>query len=552
MTFLRSFLAVCRQLVLWAILSATALFAAESDEKYPLDAQLRVLAKDIQSERYRALVTQKMLATDLHAEWQRVATSDNADKFLESHGGEQKVMADPELTQAYERRVKIRDDFLNLMREGYKRYNIVPPFDKGEKAELAGTQTTTNAAGLLTLATVLPAPGSEQNWPRFRGPSGQGETRARNLPIKWDKSGENIVWRARIPGHGNSSPIVWDQTVFITSANEGGFERQVHALNRKTGKIIWSETVPAKSPEKGVRDKNGFASSTPATDGERVVAFLGSCGLVCYDFSGQLLWTYDKFKVETGHGAGSSPLIYKDLVILAQDQNKADSIFIAVDKRTGELRWQQTRPKAMTWSSPIVVHSGDRDELIVAGGKTVVGYNPLDGESYWTLTGTTVEVVPTVVVGPHLIISASGRNGPTIGFRPGGAGDVSATHLAWRTVRGGPHVPSPVLVGNRLFVVNDTGIATCLNSETGELIWQNRIEDSFSASPIVSNGLIYFPSETGVTYVLRAADEFEIVSQNDLGDPILASPAVVGDQMLIRTKEDLFFIGDLTNVAGGN
>jgi outer membrane protein assembly factor BamB len=273
---------------------------------------------------------------------------------------------------------------------------------------------------------------------------------------------------------------------------------------------------------------------------------------VCYDFSGQLLWVYDKFKVETGHGAGSSPLIYKDLVILAQDQNKADSIFIAVDKRTGELRWQQTRPKAMTWSSPTVIRSGDRDELIVAGGKTVVGYNPLDGESYWTLTGTTVEVVPTVVVGPHLIISASGRNGPTIGFRPGGTGDVSATHLAWRTVRGGPHVPSPVLVGNRLFVVNDTGIATCLNSETGELVWQNRIEDSFSASPIVWNGLIYFPSETGVTYVLRAADEFEIVSQNDLGDPILASPAVVGDQMLIRTKEDLFCIGDLTNVASGN
>lgn len=516
----------------------------EPNEKYPLDQQMKVLVKDIASENYRKLVTEKMLQTDLAAEWQRVATPDNADVFLEKHGGETKVMADPELKAAYERRVKIRDDFLNLMRDGYKRYNIVPPFDKGAVAELAGTKTIATAAVSQTIETVLPAPGADRYWPRFRGPSGQGETSAKKLPITWDKSGDHIVWHLPIPGFGNSSPIIWGNHLFLTSSTEDGQERFVHAIDRSTGKFLWSRTIPPKPPEPAVRNKNGYATSTPVTDGERVVAFFGSCGLVCYDFEGNLQWNYDNVKIESMHGTGSSPLIYQDLVILAQDQNRADSIFLALDKRTGQVRWQANRPKAMTWSSPVIVHSGDRDELIMAGGKNVVGYNPLDGEVLWTLTGTTVEVVPTVVVAPHLIISASGRNGPTIGLRPGGSGDVSNTHLAWRTVRGGPHVPSPILVGGRLYVINDTGIATCLNAETGELVYQSRIEDTFSASPVSAGDLMYFASETGITYVVRASDKLDIVAKNDLGAPILASPAVVDERLYIRTKEELFCIGE--------
>jgi outer membrane protein assembly factor BamB len=523
--------------------SPTAKTTRSNDENYPLDDALRILAEDIESDNYRKLVTEKMLATDLAAEWKRVATADNAESFAEKHGGKEKVLADPELRRAFERRVQIRDKFLELMRAGYRRYKLEAPFDKGEQAELAGTRTTAIAGPALTLALVQPAPGAEQNWPRFRGPSGQGLTTASALPTEWDADGTNVVWKTPIPGEGNSSPIIWDDKIFLTSATDDGSERFLHCLNRATGRLVWSQKAPPNAPETGVRDKNGFASATPVTDGERVVAFLGSCGLVCYNFAGEIQWSYDKFKIATGHGPGSSPIIYKDLVILAQDQNQADSIFLAVDKRSGELRWQVQRPRAMTWCTPIVVRVGDHDELIFAGGKTVKGYDPNTGNELWSLSGPTEEVIPTVVVGRDTLFSASGRNGPTISVRPGGSGDVTESHMVWRTVRAGPHVPSPILVGDRLYLVNDTGIALALDAKTGRSIWQTRIRDTFSASPIECGGLLYFPSESGVTYIVRAADKFELVASNQLGSPILASPAVHGNELFIRTKTDLLCLG---------
>jgi len=305
--------------------------------------------------------------------------------------------------------------------------------------------------------------------------------------------------------------------------------------------------VPSKPPEPGVRDKNGYASATPVTDGERVIAFLGSCGLVCYDFEGSLQWHYDALHFNTSHGTGSSPLLYKDLVVFIHDQNQAESVFVALDKRTGKFQWKQSRPRAMTWSTPAVVRVGDHDELIFAGGETVKGYDPATGKELWSLSGPTPEVIPTMVVGKDLLYSASGRNGPTLGLRPGGRGDVTKTHLAWRTVRGGPHVPSPIYVDGRLYTINDTGIVTCLNAETGKLVWQERIHDRFSASPVEAGRLLYFPSESGITYVFRAGDKFELVAKNDLGAPILASPAVVDNQLFVRSLEGLFCIGAAAN-----
>src|SRR5262245_24811704 len=183
--------------------------ADDIDKKYPLDAQLKVLAEDIKSPKYRELVLQKMLITDLAAEWQRVATADNADSFLEKHGGKENVLADPELKKAFERRVQIRDDFLALMRDGYKRYKAVAPFDKGEKAEPAGTQIRKAEGPAVAVTPELPAPGAEKHWPRFRGPTGQGDTNTTALPSVWDNNGANIRWRVKVPGKGNSSPITW-------------------------------------------------------------------------------------------------------------------------------------------------------------------------------------------------------------------------------------------------------------------------------------------------------------------------------------------------------
>jgi outer membrane protein assembly factor BamB len=533
----------------WCLLLLTvpALWADEVDDRYPFDPQLKVLARDIQSPRYRQLVLEKMLSTDLAAEWQRVATADNADSFLARHGGKEKVLADPLLKAAYERRVQVRTAFLDLMRQGYRRYKQIPPFDKGATAETAGSEVRTTASAATELAVVLPCPGAERHWPRFRGPSGQGETHAMTLPTIWDKGGRNVLWRVKVPGAGNSSPVIWGDHLFLTGSDVKGTERFVHCFSTTDGSLRWTRQVPARPPEKGSRDKNGYASATPVTDGERVICFLGSCGLVAYDFAGNLQWQYDAITVKTTHGTGSSPILYKDLVILAQDQNQADSIFLALDKRTGKKVWQSTRARAMSWTTPVIVRVGDHDELVVAGAETVRGYDPASGNERWSLRGPTQEVIPAIVIGKNLLYSASGRNGPTLGLRPGGKGDVTATHLVWRAVRGGPHVPSPALVQGRLYTANDTGIVTCLDAASGKLVYQERLEDQFSASPIVAGDLLYFPAESGITYVVRAADTLEVVARNDLGAPILASPAVAAGRLYLRTAEELVCIATTPN-----
>jgi outer membrane protein assembly factor BamB len=528
-------------LVLFGVCSATA--DDDIDRKFPLDPQLAVLARDVTNDTYRKLVLEKMLITDIAAEWQRVATADNADSFLEKHGGKDKVLADADLKRAYERRVQIRTDFLELMRQGYKRYKKTPPFDQGAKAEMAGTRTKSIAVPAMTITPVMPSPGAERNWPRFRGPSGQGIAVGAAPPVEWNAAGKNILWRTKVPGHGNSSPIVWGDRVFLTSANDKGGDRSVHCFDRADGRLLWTSAAPAKPPEPFMREKNGFASSTLVTDGERVIGFFGSCGLVCFDFAGNLQWNYADFKVRTTHGTASSPLLYQDLVILIQDQNQAESVFVALDKRTGKVIWQAERGRAMTWSSPVIIRVSGRDELVMAGNKTVKGYDPLTGRELWSLDGPTEEVIPNIVVGPTLLYSASGRNGPTIAFRPGGNGDVTETHLAWRAVRNGPHVPSPALVNGRLYTANDTGVFTCLDAASGRLIYTERVNDHFSASPVTSGDLMWFAAESGMTYVVRAADHFEPVAKNNLGSPILASPAAIDGTLILRTQEELLCVG---------
>ncbi len=521
----------------------TAEMYAGSTEKYPIDAQLKVLEADVKNPVYRKLVLEKMLITDIAAEWQRVATTDNADSFLEKHGGKEKVLGDAELKKAYERRVKIRADYLELMREGYRKYKQIPPFDKGAKAEPAGTSIRKTDAPAIELSIIMPSPGADKHWPRFRGPNGQGDAGELSLPTTWDKDGRNIVWRTKLTGMGNSSPIIWGDHIFLTSSASKGAERFIHAYHRVTGKLLWTRQAPVRDPEPGVRDKNGYASATPVTDGERVIAFLGSCGIVCYDFDGKLLWHHDTLKIKTTHGTGSSPVLYKNLVILAQDQNQSESIFLALDKSTGKPVWTAKRGKAMTWTTPTIARIGQRDEMLIAGAETVRSYDPNTGMELWSLRGPTVEVVPMVVVGKEMLYSSSGRNGPTLGFRPGEKGDVTQTHLVWRAVRGGPHVPTPALHKGRLYTGNDTGIISSLDAQTGKLIYLDRVDDRFSASPIVAGGMLYFAGETGITYVVRAGDTLDIVARNDLGSPILASPAAVLGQLFIRTETELVCIG---------
>lgn len=511
------------------------------DKKYPLGEQLRVLAADVDNPAWRKLVDQ-MLVTDLNAEWQRVESGDTAASFLEKHGGKEKVMADAELRAAYERRVAIRDKFLDIMRAGYAQYKKPAPFDTGVEAEKAGNKLTSQGPKAIDLTVVLPSPGAERQWPCFRGPEGQGITHTTGLPLTWSTT-ENVVWHTTLEGSGNSSPIIWNDRIFLTSAGEEGKNRSVLCVDRTNGSLLWTRTVPEHEVEPNVREKNGFASATPVTDGERVIAFLGAGGIVCYDLDGNQKWHHPLPVFNTTWGTGASPILYKDLVILVHDQNKADSFMLALDKRTGEVRWEHPRDKAMGWSTPLVVRVGDHDEMLYAGGETVRGYDPATGKELWSLKGPTNEVVPTLLNDRHVVYSASGRQGPTLALQPGGTGDVTETHLLWRTPRGGPHVPSPVLYEGRIYTVNDTGIATCLDCSDGNLLWQARVRGKFSASPIESEGRLYCASEEGVTYVLKAGEAFEVLAENDLQSPILASPAALDGRLYLRTAEGLWCIG---------
>jgi outer membrane protein assembly factor BamB len=317
----------------------------------------------------------------------------------------------------------------------------------------------------------------------------------------------------------------------------------VHCFSSKDGAKIWSTPIPESIPETSVLGKNGYASSTPVTDGERVIVFLGSSGLVCLDFAGKIQWQYNNLNIKTTHGTGSSPVIHGDLVLFFHDQNQSDSICIALDKKTGKEIWKQKRDKGMTWCTPVVIKVGDHDEVIFAGSGTVRGYDPATGNELWKLQGPTSEVVPTIVVGTELAYSASGRNGPTIAFRLGEKGDITASSTVWKSVRNGPHVPSPILVKDKLFTFNDMGISTCLDATTGKLLWTERLPDQFTASPIEAGGFIYVSGESGKTYVLKVSDKFELVATNDLGSPILASPAIVDGNLLLRTRDALYCIG---------
>jgi outer membrane protein assembly factor BamB len=229
-------------------------------------------------------------------------------------------------------------------------------------------------------------------------------------------------------------------------------------------------------------------------------------------------------------------------VILVQDQNQNDSIFLAVNRKTGEKVWQSQRPKAMTWSTPVIVHVGDHDELLCAGGEKVRSYDPSTGKELWTFNGPTVEVIPMMVVGKDVVYCASGRNGPTIALRPGGEGDITAKSLLWRTARTGPHVPSPVLVGELLFTFGDSGVVNCMEAATGTLVWQERLPDNFSASPLAAGDRIYIPGESGIVYVLKAGRKLDVLAQNDMGEQTLASIAAIDHQLVLRTQSELVLI----------
>ena len=411
-------------------------------------------------------------------------------------------------------------------------------------ALLAFTAPETPAQG-VGVRMVPPAGDGARYWSRWRGPSGQGVVEGSGYPDTWSDTA-NVHWKVPVPGIGHSSPIVWGDRIFLTTSRNRGQQVSILCFRRSDGALLWETDAPEGRAERH-HGKNTPASATPTTDGERVYASFGSRGMMAVDFEGNLVWHRDLGRIDNYHGPAGSPLLYRDTVIIYQDQD-GGAFVIALDARTGETRWRTARSARVGWGTPVAISVGDHDELIVSSQQLVQSYDPATGDELWRCTGMLREVIPTPVVGLGLVFCTSGRAGPTLAIRPGGRGDVTDTHVEWRTSRGSPFVPSPILYGDYLYTLNDmSSIITCLNARTGETVWQERLgrptREGISASPIIVDDKLFVTNDNGQTFVLKTGPEFELLHINDIGTRTLATPALVDGMWYIRTTGELIAIG---------
>ena len=393
---------------------------------------------------------------------------------------------------------------------------------------------------------ILPDGEANRYWPSWRGPTGQGLARGEGYPDTWSAT-RNVQWQVQVPGRGNSSPIVWADRIFLTTARDGGKRPSVLCYRRSDGKLLWESSLPAGEPGR-VYWKNSHASGTPATDGERVYASFGNLGLAAVDFQGKVVWRQSLGQIQNYHGSAGSPVLYRDRVFLYEDQRHG-AFVAAFDKRTGETLWKTERKARVGWGTPIVIRAGGRDELIVSSQQRVTAYDPDSGKALWHCDGNLAEVIPTPVVGHGLVFCVSGRAGPTLAIRPGGSGDVTRTHVAWKQSKGASFVPSPLLYGDLLYQVNDmVSVATCYQAATGEVLWQGRLgepkSEGFSSSPVAVDGKVFLTNDAGETFVLKAGRQFELLRVNRLEAPVLASPALVDGHWYFRTDRHLMAIGN--------
>jgi outer membrane protein assembly factor BamB len=385
----------------------------------------------------------------------------------------------------------------------------------------------------------------ESNWPRWRGPQQDGHTADTKLPVKW--SGEKIVWKTPLPGSGQSSPVIWGDRIFLTSSLEQGRERLVFCVDRKSGKLLWQQSAWKGEPEP-THDMNGWASATCATDGKIVVAFFGRGGIHAYTVSGEHLWSRDLGSFECPWGTAACPIIVDDLVIQNCDAD-VDAYITALDKQTGKEVWKTKRRDHRGWSTPIVIDTGKRRELVVNGHAGVQAYDPASGRELWFCKSFSGRGEPTVTPAGDVLCTVNGLGGDIYAVRAGGDGDVTASHMAWHTPRkGGRDTPSPIAVGDYIIVSDMSGVATCYNAKDGRVLWRERLGGKISGSPIAANGLVYLVNEAGTTLVIKPGPKLEIIAENELpagtGELFRASPAPRDGQLFLRSTSVLYCVGE--------
>jgi outer membrane protein assembly factor BamB len=401
----------------------------------------------------------------------------------------------------------------------------------------------------LTLLTAPPA--RAQDWPEFRGPTGQGLSEAKGVPVEWDAT-TNVAWKTPLPGRGWSSPVLVGGRVYLTNATGDDKRPSLRALciDAQGGKVLWDTELfrPDPAATQALHKKNSQASPTPIVAGGTMYAHFGHLGTAALDLSGKVLWR-QVVEHQPAHGNGGSPALVDDLLVFNCD-GVADPFVVALDAKTGQTRWQTPRntPARQQFSAgtPIAVEVDGATQIVSPGSGFVGGYDPRDGRELWRVGyGEGYSVITRPAYADGVLVLSSGYNEPvTIAIRPAGArGDVTKTHVAWQNQKAAPNTPSPLIVGAEVFLVSDGGIATCVDLATGKVHWTERLDGNFSASPVHAEGRVYFQSEAGMGYVVRAAKTFELLAENDLEEPSLASYAVTDGALFIRTAKHLWKIG---------
>jgi hypothetical protein len=393
------------------------------------------------------------------------------------------------------------------------------------------------------MTTPVPA----GNWPQWRGPNGDGFSDETGIPFRWGPK-KNVVWKTRIPGVGHSSPIVWGEAIFLTTAQPDSEERQLLKINVRTGNVQWQRTA-VTAPYEHTHRENSYASSTPATDGRHVfVSFQDDdrVNLQCYDFSGNKVWEIRPLSFKGEHGYCYSPILYKDLILFDCSQN-GESVFLGIDKATGTVRWRFDKSgREISHLPPLIVHSAGKDQAIVSGSSQILSIAPETGDVFWSCRGPTDVCVTSLVFGNDLVFATGGYPARTrMAVRTTGSGNVTDTHIVWSSKKAVSYVPSPIFYDNHIYTIVDNGVVYCLDAADGHIVWEKRIGGRHRASLVFVDGKLLATNDKGVTTVFRATPEgYEQIAANDLGEFCYATPAVADGRMYIRTENHLYCIAD--------
>jgi outer membrane protein assembly factor BamB len=392
------------------------------------------------------------------------------------------------------------------------------------------------------LAHVASAAEPVEDWWQFRGPGGQGHSAATGLPLTWSET-ENIAWKTPIDGLGWSSPVIVGEQIWLTTATDEGRSLRAVCLDRDSGRIVHDIEVFHRDEPGSIHSKNSHASPTPIVRDGHVWVHFGTYGTACLTTDGQIVWKNQELVYDHVHGPGGSPELYEDLLIIICDGGDVQYV-VALDKNNGQIRWKTTdRAGRFAYCTPLVIRVNGEDQAVCVGADWANAYDPRTGREIWRVRHDGYSVVPRPVFGAGLVYFSSSYNEATLlAVRADGTGDVTSTHVAWKLTKGAPHDPSPIFVGDNLYIVSNGGIAQCVDPATGKPHWQERFGGNFSASPLFADGRIYFLNEEGESVVIAPGREYQELARNQLEGRTLASFGVYGQAIYLRTDKALYRI----------